>query len=114
MGVRVAIDDFGIGYTTLSRLKQLPLDTIKIDGSFIQDVVRSADGKRQTEAIITLGRSLGHTVLAECVETVEHADFLRSHAYDEIQGFYVHEPMPAAECTQRLHEQMLAAVGPRP
>ena len=114
MGVRLAIDDFGMGYTALSTLKPFAFDTIKIDGSFIQEVMRSAEGKRQTEALITLGRSLGQTVIAECVETVEQADFLRTHACDGIQGFHVHEPMPAAECAQRLHEQLLAAVAPRP
>lgn len=97
MGVRVAIDDFGTGYSSLSTLKLFPLDTIKIDRSFIQDVVRSAEDKGLTEAIIAVGRSLSLTVVAEGVETIDQFDFLRTHSCDEFQGFYGNEPMPAEE-----------------
>lgn len=100
MGVRVAIDDFGTGYSSLSNLKQFPIDTIKIDGSFIKDVSRSTEDQGLTEAIIAVGRSLGLTVVAECVETVEQYEFLRNRSCDEFQGIYGNEPLPADEFAQ--------------
>ncbi len=100
MGVRVAIDDFGTGYSSLSNLKQFPVDTIKIDGSFIQEVARSTEDQGLTEAIIAVGRSLGLTVVAECVETVEQFDFLRDRACDEFQGIYGNGPLAADEFAQ--------------
>ncbi len=105
MGVRVAIDDFGTGYSSLSTLKQFPLDTIKIDRSFIHDVVRSAEDKGLTEAIIAVGRSLSLTVVAEGVETMDQFDFLRTHSCDEFQGFYGNEPMPAEEFANLIRGQ---------
>ena len=108
MGVRVAIDDFGTGYSSLSTLKQFPLDTIKIDESFIHDVIRSAEDKGLTEAVIALGKSLSLTVVAEGVETMEQADFLRTHSCDEFQGFYGSVPMPAEEFANLLQLQMQA------
>lgn len=114
MGVRVAIDDFGTGYSSLSTLKQFPLDTIKIDRSFIHDVVRSAEDKGLTEAVIAVGRSLSLTVVAEGVETAEQADFLRTHSCDEFQGFYSNEPMPAEEFARLVHEQLPGAPGAEP
>jgi len=110
MGVRVAIDDFGTGYSSLSNLKEFPLDTIKIDESFIHDVVRSAEDKGLTEAVIAVGRSLSLTVVAEGVESVEQVDFLRAHACDEFQGFYINHPMPADDFARLMREQ---TAGPR-
>jgi len=105
MGVRVAIDDFGTGYSSLSTLKQFPLDTIKIDESFIHDLIRSAEDKGLTRAVIALGKSLSLTVVAEGVETMEQADFLRSHSCDEFQGFYGSKPMPPKEFARLLRSQ---------
>ena len=110
MGVRIAIDDFGIGYSSLSTLKQFPLDTIKIDGSFIRDVASNAQDKGMTTAIIAMGRTLSLTVVAEGVETKEQADFLREQACDEFQGFYFNKPMPADQFTRLLHGQMDTAL----
>lgn len=106
LGVRVAIDDFGTGYSSLSSLKQFPLDTIKIDGSFIRDVVRSAEDKGLTDAVIAVGKSLSLTVVAEGVETADQADFLRSHSCDQFQGFYINRPMAADEFANLVREQI--------
>ncbi|RCV90272.1 EAL domain-containing protein [Billgrantia montanilacus] len=105
MGVRIAIDDFGTGYSSLSKLKDFPLDTIKIDGSFIQDLVNSAEDRSLTEAIIELGKSLGLTVVAEGVESIEQADYLRVHSCDQFQGFYINMPMPATEFEMSMRDQ---------
>jgi diguanylate cyclase (GGDEF)-like protein len=102
LGVRIAIDDFGIGYSSLAALKQFPLDTIKIDRSFIHEVASVAEDKVLTEAIIAMGRMLSLTVVAQGVETKEQADFLRQNACDEFQGFYLNKPMPANQMTELL------------
>jgi diguanylate cyclase (GGDEF)-like protein len=97
MGVRITIDNFGTGYSSLSKLKGFPLDTIKIDGAFIQDTVPDTEGESLTDALIKLGKSLGLTVVAEGVESKEQFDYLRQHACDQYQGFYINKPMPAQE-----------------
>jgi diguanylate cyclase (GGDEF)-like protein len=108
MGVRVAIDDFGTGYSSLSTLKWFPLDTIKIDGSFIHDLGRSTADQSLMEAIIAVGKSLSLTVVAEGVESADQVDFLRAHACDEFQGFYINQPMPAEEFVEQLRTQIHA------
>lgn len=106
IGVRIAIDDFGTGYSSLSKLKAFPLDTIKIDGSFIHDLVDNADDRSLTGAIIDLGRSLGLTVVAEGVESAAQLDYLRLKSCDQIQGFYMHEPQPADEAALSMRRRM--------
>lgn len=106
MGVRIAIDDFGSGYSSLSTLRQFPFDTIKIDGSFIHDVPCNAEDKSLMEAIIAVGRSLSLTVVAEGVETQDEADFLRSRACDQLQGFYINKPMPADEFWRLVRDSL--------
>ncbi|QKS80576.1 putative bifunctional diguanylate cyclase/phosphodiesterase [Pseudomonas bijieensis] len=103
--IRIAIDDFGIGYSSLSALKQFPLDSIKIDRSFICDVTSVSEDKALTEAIIAMGRTLSLTVVAQGVETKEQADFLRENACDEFQGFYFNRPVPADQFTMLLQAQ---------
>ncbi|WP_248795515.1 EAL domain-containing protein [Pseudomonas sp. MWU13-2105] len=105
--VRIAIDDFGIGYSSLSALKQFPLDSIKIDRSFIRDVTSVAEDKALTEAIIAMGRTLSLTVVAQGVETREQADFLRDNACDEFQGFYFNKPVPADQFAVLLQAQRM-------
>jgi diguanylate cyclase (GGDEF)-like protein len=105
MGVRIAIDDFGLGYSSLSTLQSFPLDTIKIDRSFIRDVANVAEDRALTEAIIAMGRSLSLTVVAQGVETKEQADFLRKHACDELQGFYFNRPMPSEQFAEMMRER---------
>ena len=93
MGVRLAIDDFGTGYSSLSNLKRFPLDTIKVDRSFIGDIPSHAEDMAITSAIIAMGCSLGLTVVAEGVETGEQLAFLRGQACDEYQGYYFSKPI---------------------
>ncbi|MDB5817444.1 MAG: diguanylate cyclase [Rhizobacter sp.] len=105
LGARIAIDDFGIGYSSLSALQRFPLDTIKIDRSFIRDANSVDEDKALTEAIIAMGRTLSLTVVAQGVETKAQADFLRDNACDEFQGFYLAMPHPAEEIGRMLRSQ---------
>jgi EAL domain-containing protein (putative c-di-GMP-specific phosphodiesterase class I) len=105
MGVKIAIDDFGTGYSSLATLQRFPLDTIKIDRSYIRDIATRGDDSNLTEAIIAMGKSLSLTVVAQGVETKEQADFLRQHACDEFQGFYFNKPMSADQFTELLQAQ---------
>jgi diguanylate cyclase (GGDEF)-like protein len=105
MGIKIAIDDFGTGYSSLATLQRFPLDTIKIDRSYIRDIATRTEDSNLTEAIIAMGKSLSLTVVAQGVETKEQADFLRQHACDEFQGFYFNKPMSADQFTKLLHEQ---------
>lgn len=106
LGVRIAVDDFGTGYSSLSMLQRFPLDTIKIDRSFISAVTGAAhEDTSLTEAIISMGKSLSLTVVAQGVETKDQADYLRKHACDEFQGFYFNKPMAADQFTDLLRAQ---------
>ncbi len=102
LGARVALDDFGTGYSSLSHVLQLPVDTVKIDRSFVSDVTSVPRHAAVTNAVITLGHSLGLTVVAEGVETVEERVYLRKQGCDLIQGFYFSKPVPAKECERLL------------
>ncbi|HEY0832485.1 MAG TPA: EAL domain-containing protein [Azospirillum sp.] len=99
MGVRVSIDDFGTGYSSLAYLQRFPVDTLKIDRSFISEIVDDHDGAAITKAIIGLGGTLGLTVIAEGVETEPQLDFLRRHGCHGAQGYLFSPPLPADETT---------------
>jgi EAL domain-containing protein (putative c-di-GMP-specific phosphodiesterase class I) len=88
MGVRLAIDDFGTGYSSLSYLRRFPIDVLKIDQSFIRGLSSDSNDAALVSAIISLGRSLNLTIIAEGVETLEQLDFLKSHHCEEGQGYY--------------------------
>jgi diguanylate cyclase (GGDEF)-like protein len=103
--IRIAVDDFGIGYSSLAALKQFPLDAIKIDRSFIRDITSITGDKALTEAIIAMGRVLSLTVVAQGVETKEQADFLRDNACDEFQGIYANKPVSADKFMALLQAQ---------
>ena len=108
MGPRLAIDDFGTGYSSLAQLKRFPIDTLKIDRSFICDIPRDTEDKAITQAIIAMAKTLGLTVVAEGVETAEQAQFLRDHGCDEMQGFYFSKPLAAADFAELLHRHDVA------
>jgi diguanylate cyclase (GGDEF)-like protein len=101
-GVQLAIDDFGTGYSSMSLMKNFPIDTIKIDRCFVQDLGGSAQDRAISAAIITLGRALNLTVVAEGVETAEQDAILKGYSCDEFQGFLFSRPVSAAEQIGRL------------
>lgn len=95
--INISLDDFGTGYSSLSYLTRFPLDTLKIDRSFIRSALVDQSDAALTTAIITMGRSLNIKVLAEGVETIEQLEFLRRQGCDEVQGFLFSKPVPADE-----------------
>ncbi len=103
MGVHTSLDDFGTGYSSLSYLKRFPLKVLKIDQSFIQDIQLNEKNESLITAIIAMARSLGLDVVAEGVEKDEQLAFLRSQLCDNVQGFLLSHPVPAAELTKLLH-----------
>jgi diguanylate cyclase (GGDEF)-like protein len=102
-GIHLSIDDFGTGYSSMSYLKRFPIDQLKIDRSFVNDV--PGDGEAIATAIIAMAHSLSLTVVAEGVETQAQVDFLRQAGCDIMQGFYLARPMPVAELTDLLRHR---------
>ena len=106
LGARIAIDDFGTGYSSLAQLKRFPIDTLKVDRSFIREVAHDADDQAITDAVIALGKSLSLTIIAEGVETREQQEFLRKHSCDEMQGYYFSRPVAATEFSQLFRSHL--------
>ncbi|HEY9827321.1 MAG TPA: EAL domain-containing protein [Stenomitos sp.] len=102
MGVHIAMDDFGTGYSSLNYLKQLPLNTLKIDQSFIRDLKPNSKDLEIVKAVIALGQGLDLKVVAEGVETEQQCDLLRSLNCNIVQGYLFSKPLPADEITQLL------------
>ena len=109
LGVKFAIDDFGTGYSSLSSLRRFPFDKLKIDRSFVKDVMTRRDSVQIIHAVIGLGRSLGINTTAEGVETEAQLDLLRAEGCTEVQGFMFGRPMPAADLEPFLKAKMIAA-----
>ncbi|MCR4302299.1 MAG: EAL domain-containing protein [Sulfuricaulis sp.] len=105
MGIRLAIDDFGTGYSSLSYLKRFPIDTLKIDQSFVQDVTVDEDDASLVKAIVVMGHALKLNVLAEGVETAEQLAFLRKEGCDSMQGYFFCRPLSVEEITPLLHSK---------
>ncbi len=102
IGVKISIDDFGTGYSSLSYLQRFPINKIKIDRSFVRDIVTNQDSAAIVEAILLMGRRLDLICIAEGVETLEQVDILHSYGCHEIQGYLSGRPVPANEATDRL------------
>ena len=110
LGVRLAIDDFGTGTSVISRLRRCPVDTLKIDRSFVSEISRTSTEARVVTALTLMARGLGMTVVAEGVETRDQLALLRELGCDLVQGFYVGRPMTAADLRALLTEQRVAAL----
>jgi diguanylate cyclase (GGDEF)-like protein/PAS domain S-box-containing protein len=108
IGVSVAIDDFGTGHSSLNYLKRFPIDTLKIDRSFVEDLPDRFEDAAIVRAVLELARGLDLRVVAEGVETKEQLDFLRLHECREVQGFYFSEAVPASAIDELLTQGMLA------
>jgi diguanylate cyclase (GGDEF)-like protein/PAS domain S-box-containing protein len=104
LGVRLAIDDFGTGYSSLAHLKRFPIDTLKVDRSFIREVPNDAEDKAIAEAIIAMGKTLSLTVVAEGVETPEQQAFLSDRLCDEMQGYYFSTPVAAQDFAELVRQ----------
>lgn len=105
-GIRVSLDDFGTGFSSLSYLKGLPIDTLKIDKSFIDTVITDDSTRIITESIVSMVKKLGFETVAEGVETEAQYEYLRDIHCDNIQGFYLGRPMPKDEVEQILTAQL--------
>jgi diguanylate cyclase (GGDEF)-like protein len=109
-GVQIAIDDFGTGYSSLAYLKRFPIDTLKVDRSFIRDIPADSGDKKITRAIIAMAHSLKLKVVAEGVETADQLRFLRAQRCDTVQGYFLHRPLPEAEVADVLKVNRLSHV----
>ena len=106
LGIRLALDDFGTGYSSLGYLREHPVQTIKIDRSFIEEVTSNVTAATLAETMITMAHALGKQVVAEGVETMEQLDFLRSRRCDFAQGYFLARPASAGDVTQLLQGRL--------
>ncbi len=105
LGVRLSLDDFGAGYSSLSYLKQFPINTLKIDKSFTQDLAKEGNSSEIVYAIIDLAKSLDLTTVAEGVETLEQLEFLKLKGCDYFQGYLFSRAVPSNEFIKLLTRQ---------
>jgi diguanylate cyclase (GGDEF)-like protein/PAS domain S-box-containing protein len=106
-GIKISIDDFGTGYSSLSYLKRLPIDTLKIDQSFVRDIPSGSDDTAIAILIIAMAHNLKFSVVAEGVETREQLDFLKEKNCDVVQGYFLSRPLPAEALTEFLSKRRL-------
>ena len=104
LGVRLAIDDFGTSYSSLAQIKNFPFDTLKVDRSFIRNISENDEDMAIAKAIITMGKTLSLTVVAEGVETIEEMNFLKENSCDEMQGYYFSKPIVPDDFARLLRE----------
>ena len=113
MGIELHIDDFGTGYSSLSQLQKVEIDALKVDQSFVRALSLRGSGRQLCEAVISIGKSLGATVVAEGVETAEQFAQLRAMGCDEIQGYLVSAAIPAIQAARMLDHPQLIEIMPR-
>jgi predicted signal transduction protein with EAL and GGDEF domain len=110
IGIRISLDDFGTGYSSLSQLRTFPFNKIKIDGSFVGDLGRDNSSVAVIRAVINIGKILGMTVVAECVESEEQLQFLVSAGCDELQGYLLSKPLDVSAIPRLLADERDDAV----
>jgi diguanylate cyclase (GGDEF)-like protein/PAS domain S-box-containing protein len=110
IGLHLALDDFGTGYSSLNHLKRFPIDTLKIDRSFVHGIATNSDDASIVAAVISMGSHLHMRVIAEGIETLEQLAFLRDHQCPFGQGYYFSQPVAARECTQLLRRGIIAGM----
>jgi diguanylate cyclase (GGDEF)-like protein len=103
LGITIAIDDFGVGHSSLNYLKRFPIDALKIDRSFVEDITRGGSDAAIVSAVIAMAKALNIRVIAEGVETEEQLNFLKEHGCFEFQGYLLSRPMPAEALTDMVH-----------
>lgn len=107
LGARITVDNFGTGYSSLSVLRELPLDTIKIDRLFLRADAGNTMAHAVTDALVAMGRSLSSSVVVPGVETQQQADYLRSHACHQVQGYFFDRPSRATDITVLLRGELV-------
>ncbi|MCB1623223.1 MAG: EAL domain-containing protein [Pseudomonadales bacterium] len=110
LGVSLAIDDFGTGFSSLNYLRRHPIHTVKLDASFLEEVPADASAAAVAESVLTMAHSLGKSVVAEGVETMEQLEFLRRHRCAYAQGFFLARPMSVAAMTEQLEARRMGTI----
>ena len=105
LGIRVSVDDFGTGYSSLNYLRKFPLDSLKIDQSFVREITGASDDNALVSAIISMARSMKLHIIGEGVETAEQLAFLKAEGCEEAQGYLFSRPVPPGEFAQLLNGQ---------
>ena len=106
IGIRISLDDFGIGYSSLNYLRQLPINTLKIDKSFVQEITTNSNAEAIANTVIDLAHKMNLTVVAEGVETKEQLCFLKNEGCDRAQGYFFSKPLPASEIEKMLRDKV--------
>jgi diguanylate cyclase (GGDEF)-like protein/PAS domain S-box-containing protein len=110
MGIKLAVDDFGTGFSSFTYLRRFPVDTLKVDKSFVHEITEDSDGTTIVNAMINIGKSLKHRVVAEGVETRSQLDFLQRHGCDEGQGYYFSHPVTAEQVEKMFNAEVQEGV----
>jgi len=105
LGIKISLDDFGTGYSSFSMIESLPIDTLKIDKSFILDITKNKDHQTITNSMIAMAHALGIKVIAEGIENQESAELLQNFGCDYLQGYHLGRPMPVFEFQKLIRQQ---------